>query len=58
MTIGGRYVSLFLMACGYAGEYETSNLFTKQTSDISGFAMTLVWVSSAVPRPPAYVIQI
>ncbi|KXN84326.1 hypothetical protein AN958_12741 [Leucoagaricus sp. SymC.cos] len=36
MSIAGRYVSLFLMACGYAG-----------------FAMTLVWVSNAVPRPPA-----
>ncbi|KAF8971123.1 MFS general substrate transporter [Flammula alnicola] len=36
MSIAGRYVSLFLMACGYVG-----------------FAMTLVWVSNAVPRPPA-----
>ncbi|KAL0961171.1 hypothetical protein HGRIS_006143 [Hohenbuehelia grisea] len=36
MSIGGRYVSLFLMACGYCG-----------------FAMNLVWVSNAVPRPPA-----
>jgi len=36
MSVAGRYVSLFLMACGYAG-----------------FAMTLVWVSNAVPRPPA-----
>ncbi|KAL4263459.1 MFS transporter superfamily protein [Pleurotus pulmonarius] len=36
MSIGGRYVSLFLMALGYVG-----------------FAMTLVWVSNAVPRPPA-----
>ncbi|KAF8228548.1 MFS general substrate transporter [Tricholoma matsutake] len=36
MSIAGRYVSLFLMACGYVG-----------------FAMNLVWVSNAVPRPPA-----
>ncbi|KAF5322407.1 hypothetical protein D9619_001308 [Psilocybe cf. subviscida] len=36
MSLAGRYVSLFLMACGYVG-----------------FAMTLVWVSNAVPRPPA-----
>ncbi|KDR75036.1 hypothetical protein GALMADRAFT_522185 [Galerina marginata CBS 339.88] len=36
MSIAARYVSLFLMACGYVG-----------------FAMTLVWVSNAVPRPPA-----
>jgi len=33
---GPRYVSMFLMASGYAG-----------------FALTLVWVSNAVPRPPA-----
>ncbi|OBZ69787.1 hypothetical protein A0H81_10482 [Grifola frondosa] len=36
MSIGGRYVAMFLMASGYAG-----------------FALTLVWVSNAVPRPPA-----
>jgi len=33
---GPRYVSMFLMASGYAG-----------------FALTLVWVSNAIPRPPA-----
>ncbi|GBE81286.1 MFS general substrate transporter [Sparassis latifolia] len=36
MSTGGRYVAMFLMACGYAG-----------------FALTIVWVSNAVPRPPA-----
>ncbi|KAL4244118.1 MFS transporter superfamily protein [Abortiporus biennis] len=36
MSIAGRYVAMFLMACGYAG-----------------FALTLVWVSNAIPRPPA-----
>ncbi|KAF9013055.1 MFS general substrate transporter [Cyathus striatus] len=36
MSTAGRYVSLFLMACGYVG-----------------FAMTLVWVSNAISRPPA-----
>ncbi|KAJ1299809.1 hypothetical protein OPQ81_000708 [Rhizoctonia solani] len=36
METAGRYVSMFLMASGYAG-----------------FALTLVWVSNAVPRPPA-----
>ncbi|KAK0469859.1 major facilitator superfamily domain-containing protein [Desarmillaria tabescens] len=36
MHTGARYVSLFLMACGYGG-----------------FAMTLVWVSNVVTRPPA-----
>ncbi|KAF8228527.1 MFS general substrate transporter [Tricholoma matsutake] len=36
MSIAGRYVTLFLMACGLVGT-----------------AMNLVWVSNAVPRPPA-----
>ncbi|KAK7054438.1 hypothetical protein VNI00_003636 [Paramarasmius palmivorus] len=36
MNTAARYVSMILMALGYAG-----------------FAMTLVWVSNAVPRPPA-----
>ncbi|KZV75903.1 MFS general substrate transporter [Peniophora sp. CONT] len=36
MVTGGRYVAMFLMACGYAG-----------------FALTAVWVSNAIPRPPA-----
>jgi len=36
MSIPGRYVAMFLMACGFVG-----------------FAMTLVWVSNAVPRPPS-----
>ena len=35
-SIPGRYIAMFLMACGYAG-----------------FALTLVWVSNAVPRPPS-----
>ncbi|EGO26550.1 hypothetical protein SERLADRAFT_447730 [Serpula lacrymans var. lacrymans S7.9] len=37
MSIGGRYFSLFLMTIG----------------STSGYSMTLVWVSNAVPRPPA-----
>ncbi|KAJ3484026.1 hypothetical protein NLI96_g5905 [Meripilus lineatus] len=36
MSVGGRYVAMFLMASGYAGS-----------------ALLLVWVSNAVPRPPA-----
>jgi len=36
MSVGARYVAMFLMASGYAG-----------------FALTLVWVSNAIPRPPA-----
>ncbi|EJD07976.1 MFS general substrate transporter [Fomitiporia mediterranea MF3/22] len=34
-SVGGRYVSMFLMASGYAGS-----------------ALTLVWVSNTIPRPP------
>jgi len=36
MSVGARYVAMFLMASGYAG-----------------FALTAVWVSNAIPRPPA-----
>jgi len=36
LSVGGRYVSLFLLAMGNAG-----------------FAMTLVWVSNSIPRPPS-----
>ncbi|KAK0469860.1 major facilitator superfamily domain-containing protein [Desarmillaria tabescens] len=36
MHTGARYVSLFLMACGYTGS-----------------ALTLVWVSNVIVRPPA-----
>ncbi|KAK0469863.1 major facilitator superfamily domain-containing protein [Desarmillaria tabescens] len=36
MHTGARYVSLFLMACGYIG-----------------LAMTMVWVSNVIVRPPA-----
>lgn len=36
LVVGARYLSMFLMASGYAG-----------------FALTMVWVSNAIPRPPA-----
>jgi hypothetical protein len=36
MSVGGRYVSLFLMAAGYPG-----------------VAMTVVWASNSIPRPPS-----
>ncbi|KAK7034520.1 hypothetical protein VNI00_012367 [Paramarasmius palmivorus] len=36
MNTVARYISMFIMAFGWAG-----------------FAMTLVWVSNAIPRPPA-----
>jgi hypothetical protein len=54
MSVAGRYVSLFLMACGYAGEQRGCKLKTQHIDYDLGFAMTLVWVSNAVPRPPAY----
>ncbi|THG96229.1 hypothetical protein EW145_g7814 [Phellinidium pouzarii] len=41
-SIGGRYFAMFLMASGYAGECLTFR-----------FALTLVWVSNTIPRPPA-----
>lgn len=51
MSIAARYLSLFLMAVGYAGML---NLTRKKPSFILiGFAMNLVWVSNTVPRPPA-----
>ncbi|KAJ7191112.1 MFS general substrate transporter [Mycena pura] len=39
MSVGARYFSMFLMAIGDAGR--------------TRIAMTLVWVSNSVPRPPA-----
>jgi hypothetical protein len=55
LSIAGRYVSLFLMASGYVGEF-SDDMFKndfKNRMSISGFAITLVWVSNAIPRPPA-----
>lgn len=58
-SIGGRYVSMFLMACGYAGTFFAYELFRDllinyfdKISFPTGFALTLVWVSNAIPRPP------
>ncbi|KZT05457.1 MFS general substrate transporter [Laetiporus sulphureus 93-53] len=39
-SIGARYFGMFLMAAGYSGK-------------LSRFALTAVWVSNAIPRPPA-----
>ncbi|PPR01382.1 hypothetical protein CVT24_006220 [Panaeolus cyanescens] len=53
-SIAGRYVALFLMACGYVGSYFQAQLVSELSLiKVLGFAMTLVWVSNAVPRPPA-----
>ncbi|PPQ66338.1 hypothetical protein CVT26_011169 [Gymnopilus dilepis] len=52
-SVGARYVSLFFMACGYVGRWPVLLALSPQTDSLTGFAMTLVWVSNAVPRPPA-----
>lgn len=55
-SIAARYVSLFLMACGDVGQEPFSPLLALPNTDFyfeKGFAITLVWVSNAIPRPPA-----
>ena len=58
-SVGGRYVALFLMANGYSGESMDPlciwqrSLLIKNSTHLLGFALTAVWVSNAVPRPPA-----
>jgi hypothetical protein len=55
-SIAGRYVSLFLMACGGVGQSCSLLSTVPDTTDChwkQGFAITLVWVSNAIPRPPA-----
>lgn len=55
MTTAGRYISMFLMASGYAGTIAMF-IFTGNANNrlvAPGFALTAVWVSNAVPRPPA-----
>lgn len=55
MTTAGRYISMFLMASGYAGTISIPILAGNADDRlvISGFALTAVWVSNAIPRPPA-----
>lgn len=54
MSVGGRYVALFLMANGYAGRLFFSSPPPPATYVyLPGFALTLVWTSNAIPRPPA-----
>ncbi|KAI0090771.1 MFS general substrate transporter [Irpex rosettiformis] len=63
-AVGGRYVTLFLMASGYSSashrfsrdllpQLHVAYFLYKKTFYYQGFALTLVWVSNAVPRPPA-----
>lgn len=55
-----RYVSLFLMACGYVGVYIRAwmSCLTWSSSIYTGASMALVWVSSTFPRPPASVVEL
>jgi len=57
MSMAGRYVSLFFMASGYVGKalIPQGHEFTEKVGFRKGFALTLVWLSNAIPRPPAYV---
>lgn len=55
-SIGGRYVAMFLMASGYCGASLPPPRHQLQSGILTraaGFALTAVWVSNAVPRPPA-----
>jgi hypothetical protein len=53
-SVGGRYVSMFLMAIGYAGGDHLEVSLIRHSLGGLGFSMTLVWVSNVIPRPPAY----
>jgi hypothetical protein len=57
MSIAGRYISLFLMACGYVGKCDLViyTICHNHNASHPGFALNLVWVSNSIPRPPAYV---
>ena len=54
MSIGGRYVALFIMAAGNSGETHLDRYMPiAALMCFPGYALTLVWVSNAIPRPPA-----
>ena len=54
MSIAGRYIAMFLMASGYAGtSLRIGERRPTRSTLPTGFALTLVWVSNAIPRPPA-----
>lgn len=61
MSVAGRYASMFFMASGFAGSSVSHVNILIQRSDrlstfdheILGFALLMVWVSNAIPRPPA-----
>lgn len=54
-SVGGRYFAMFLMATSYSGIILSSQIISGTHHLlilIVGFALTLVWVSNAIPRPP------
>ena len=44
---------MFLMTTGYCGTSYLSKVTHQPEFCIIGFTLTLVWVSNAIPRPPA-----
>ena len=57
MNISGRYISLFLMASGSCGTCFLALLWPVvpllRTPVLSAYPLTLAWLATAVPRPPA-----
>ena len=57
MSKVGRYISLFLMTGGFVGKSPFLKVFMHSLicslGSGTGLAMVLVWVSNAIPRPPA-----
>ena len=44
---------MFLMATGYCGTSHLSKVAHQPEFCIIGLSLTLVWMSNAIPRPPA-----
>ena len=56
MSIPGRYFATFLLTSGSSGTTSTACPLTDSPlliSRTSGYALTMVWLANAVPRPPA-----
>lgn len=53
MSTGARYVAMFVMVNGpFSLAVDSSDRRFQLTAQL-GNALTLVWVSNAIPRPPA-----
>lgn len=57
-SVGGRYLSMFLMASGYAGRWHTPLLLFWTLSICVGVPLTAVWMANVITRPPSYVPRI